>query len=907
MKINGKWLRIDEEMLSKHPGGIAITAYRDADSTTAFHVFHAGSKVAYQWLEKMSINSVDYEPSKEQKDTSKMTSMVSNEVIGSLNLDAEHVIAINQNFNRFRAQVRNLGLFEAKNTFFIRKICEAIGLLLLAVLLQVHQRFILSALVLGLAWQQLGWLIHEYAHNQHFKNHYWNNLVSYVVGNLLQGFSSGGWKEQHNMHHATTNVIGRDGDINLMPFWAVIPSDLLELQNSWVLKMIPYQHIYWTLCFPFLRLSWLIQSISFVINMSSSPFEVHRKNATIERLTLFIHWCLVLLQLYFLPTLQIRFTYFLISQLFAGFLLAHVVTYNHYSTSKFQYDDPILKCYACLQLHTTRNMRPGIFTDWLWGGLNYQIEHHLFPNMPRHNLKKVMPLVKEFCKENKLPYMVNGYFEGWWMEIRQMAIIAKQAQQYLTRKLCIRVICRAPLTTDKIKKGISNESMDKFTKMNQKSSDMRLKIDGKWLLLTKDFQQRHPGGSVITQYRNADATQIFHAFHEGSKIAYKQLDLLKKRNCIDTLEEINDNIDGNNCADEINVSSYNLPKTKEKQILDNFATLREEIIFERLFDANPLYYVYKSFEAFGLLLFAFILQYYTWYTTSAMVLALCWQQFGWLTHDFCHQQPSKNRKKNDFLSLIYGNIVQGFSRSWWKEKHNTHHAVTNIVRQDGDIDLAPLLAFVRDDLKKYHFLKRIISKVIRYQHLYFTIMLPFLRFSWTIQSVAFVLCAPQNQYKQHVINAFAEQLGIALHWSWVIFQLWLLPTAALRILYFIISQLGAGLLIAHVVTYSHNSVAKFPYQSRLLNNFPCLHILTTRNMRPSPIIDWFWGGLNYQIEHHLFPTVPRANLYQVSLKVKKFCDVNGLPYLVDDYMTGYKLILHQLKSMADSVSKITCT
>lgn len=69
------------------------------------------------------------------------------------------------------------------------------------------------------------------------------------------------------------------------------------------------------------------------------------------------------------------------------------------------------------------------------------------------------------------------------------------------------------------------------------------------------------------------------------------------------------------------------------------------------------------------------------YLTSAIVLALCWQQFGWLTHDFCHQQPSKNRHNNDFLSLIFGNIVQGFSRDWWKEKHNTHHAATNIVGQ----------------------------------------------------------------------------------------------------------------------------------------------------------------------------------------------------------------------------------
>lgn len=162
--------------------------------------------------------------------------------------------------------------------------------------------------------------------------------------------------------------------------------------------------------------------------------------------------------------------------------------------------------------------------------------------------------------------------------------------------------------------------------------------------------------------------------------------------------------------------------------MKNFIALRDELISEGLFEVNPTYYIYKSIEAFSLLLFAFILQYFKWYfgfffspnilikkymifdfllknylseisrlwrldekkknvenpfryLTSAIILALCWQQFGWLTHDFCHQQPSKNRCNNDFISLIFGNIIQGFSRDWWKEKHNTHHAATNIIGQ----------------------------------------------------------------------------------------------------------------------------------------------------------------------------------------------------------------------------------
>ncbi|VDN45486.1 unnamed protein product [Gongylonema pulchrum] len=60
----------------------------------------------------------------------------------------------------------------------------------------------------------------------------------------------------------------------------------------------------------------------------------------------------------------------------------------------------------------------------------------------------------------------------------------------------------------------------------------------------------------------------------------------------------------------------------------------------------------------------------------------------------------------------------------------------------------------------------------------------------------------------------------------------------------------------------------------------------------------------FQIEHHLFPTLPRPNLHQASIRVRKYCELNGLPYMVDDYWTGYLLILDQLKKIARLVTKM---
>lgn len=443
----------------------------------------------------------------------------------------------------------------------------------------------------------------------------------------------------------------------------------------------------------------------------------------------------------------------------------------------------------------------------------------------------------------------------------------------------------------------------------ERVGDIRVKINGKWLHLNKEFVASHPGGSVINQYKDSDATHIFHAFHEGSQIAYKQLRLLESKS--------SNSLHGSEPAPTVGhwrpsfdsskqvVASYEMSIEQEMKIVRNFEELRQRVHREGLMDARPWFYVRKVVEAMALLFTAFTLQYYGYYLTSACFLAVVWQQLGWLTHEFCHHQPTKNRRINDYLALFLGNFVQGFSRDWWKNKHNTHHAATNIIDQDGDIDLAPLVALVPSDIRKYKEpLERMLLKIIPYQHLYFTLLLPLLRVSWTSQSIIHTINAPTSQYKKDQEHATAERVGTALHWTWVLLQLYLLPSNSIRLLYFLISQLGSGFLIAHVVSYNHNSVEKFPENSRLLNNFAALHILTTRNMNPSPFIDWFWGGLNYQVEHHLFPTLPRPNLTRCSVLVKEFCRENNLPYLVDDYWTGYERSLQLLKSVSEVAQKI---
>ena len=99
--------------------------------------------------------------------------------------------------------------------------------------------------------------------------------------------------------------------------------------------------------------------------------------------------------------------YLLISQCFAGISLALVVFMNHYPIEKHGADTLKDGDWAALQcvgtLNVTKTNWPRL-TDWFFGGLNFQIEHHLFPTMPRHNLRTASKRVMQFCLKHNVPY-----------------------------------------------------------------------------------------------------------------------------------------------------------------------------------------------------------------------------------------------------------------------------------------------------------------------------------------------------------------------------------------------------------------------------------------------------------------------------------------------------------------------
>jgi fatty acid desaturase/predicted heme/steroid binding protein len=414
----------------------------------------------------------------------------------------------------------------------------------------------------------------------------------------------------------------------------------------------------------------------------------------------------------------------------------------------------------------------------------------------------------------------------------------------------------------------------------------------------------HPGGAVIFTHAGDDMTDIFAAFHaQGSMKALKPF--LKG--------ELIPESEG---KDE-----------KQRAFEAGYRELRMTLIKLGMFKAKPLFYVYKCLSNLAILALAAAMVIKSdsmpVHLASALLLGLFWQQCGWLAHDFLHHQVFKNRKLGDFLGLFWGNMMQGFSVSWWKNKHNGHHAVTNLhstsaESQDGDpdIDTMPLLAWSMHQARSLREASadgkdtKWTQFFIKYQAItYFPILL-LARVSWLRESMkaGFGIGAASENAKEEfkrkgLAYPIAEPLLLVIFHTWNIalsckFGQWSLGYS---LMYYFTSVCSSGLFLALVFGLGHNGMATYSAETR--PDFWKLQVTTTRNIIggsgfSQSFVDWFCGGLQYQVDHHLFPTIPRHNLPKCHKLVDSFCKKWNVSYHEADMVKGNLEVLKHLNNVS---------
>lgn len=295
-------------------------------------------------------------------------------------------------FRKLRQQLEEDGWWE-RDMVHEAKLLGIWASLVVGAAVTAHTVPPLSVFLLSLSMTNAGWLGHDYVHGVDDFSFKLRNMAAWAAG-----LAPTWWSDKHNKHHALTNEMGVDEDIATDPFlfqWAPDP------ENDSPLRKI--QHWIFFVPFSFLFALWRVDSVTVLVD----AVEEKRPDVKGELYSLMLHY-LVLLTVF---PVQVWGPAILLS----GLMSALIVTPTHQSEELFEDYQPD---WVTAQFLSTRNaVMTNPFSEWLWGGMQYQLEHHLFPSMPRSKYPKLRPILQEFATKNEVP---GGYRESGEWEILKM-------------------------------------------------------------------------------------------------------------------------------------------------------------------------------------------------------------------------------------------------------------------------------------------------------------------------------------------------------------------------------------------------------------------------------------------------------------------------------------------------------
>jgi fatty acid desaturase len=273
----------------------------------------------------------------------------------------------------------------------------------------------------------------------------------------------------------------------------------------------------------------------------------------------------------------------------------------------------------------------------------------------------------------------------------------------------------------------------------------------------------------------------------------------------------------------------------------------------------------------------------SWATLGvAAYLGVVMGQLGFLGHDAGHQQVFRSKRWNDRVGVIVSTVGVGLSYRWWVDKHNRHHRNPNEVGQDPDVD-RNILAWTVAQAEEQRGPLRLIA---RHQDAMFFPLLLLEGWNLHVGSLRTLLRRKPRRTEllllmTHVVGGFALLLTF------------LSPVKAL--VFVVVQQSVFGLYLGSTFAPNHKGMAMFVVGER--PDFLRRQVLTSRNLAGGRLTAVAFGGLNFQIEHHLFPSMPSANLRRCRPLVRRFCAEHSIAYTETDLLESYLIVLRYLRSL----------
>lgn len=250
----------------------------------------------------------------------------------------------------------------------------------------------------------------------------------------------------------------------------------------------------------------------------------------------------------------------------------------------------------------------------------------------------------------------------------------------------------------------------------------------------------------------------------------------------------------------------------------------------------------------------------------AGILAFLVTQFMFLSHDAAHRQAFQSGKANEWTALLLGTGMGGVSLAWWNTKHTRHHAAPNQIGKDPDIDSAVVRFYDTDTPPR----SRLAAFVYSRQGWWFYPLLIVEAVNLHAQSIVTLASRKDLRHRWIEILLLTIRLGVYPAVLFV-FLPWGLAAAFLGV------QLGAtGLYLGTAFAVSHIGMPVVPKDNKI--DFFRRQVLMSRNVAGGRTASFAMGGLNYQIEHHLFPSMPTPNLRLARPIVRAFCAEHSIDY-----------------------------
>jgi fatty acid desaturase len=329
------------------------------------------------------------------------------------------------------------------------------------------------------------------------------------------------------------------------------------------------------------------------------------------------------------------------------------------------------------------------------------------------------------------------------------------------------------------------------------------------------------------------------------------------------------------------------PRTAESvNITQSYTALSQSVKHDGLLGRTPWFYLGVTVVLLAALVgagFGFVLLGDSWYQLLiAGGLGLVFTQFAFLAHEAAHRQIMTSGPANDRIGRVLGTLVVGMSYAWWMTKHTKHHANPNQVGKDPDIAF-DTISFLEEDAAKQ---RGALAWVTRRQgYLFFPLL--------TLEGINLHITAMRTLFGSAPVKRRRLEITlIAVRFALYLTALfWFLPVG--MAFAFLGVQLAVfGIYMGASFAPNHKGMPIIPRDAKL--DFFSKQVRTSRNISGGWWASLLMGGLNYQVEHHLFPSMPRPHLAKARLIVREHCRANDVPYTETTLVRSYGIVIAYL-------------